>query len=416
MSTETTISGFGDAQIQLDGRATASASWAGILLGLWLTGVFASSLVARSESEGFGVMVILAAGVVWPLFYFMVSSNRFFPSMPSTSVFLALIIFAVFGGASIYVSPIIWTSFAYYGMTLCALLIALQFNTALTIEQYRKGLSLYAFITCIILSMYAIHHYQPGLRLGNGSNGGVFNPNSIGIVSLSVIAASFAIRRWLIRLPVLVAGVAVLILTGSRSAAIGVFLALSIILHNRTKQGGVGIKLAFIIALVVCISIAMAYWEATEAAVINFFAVNDSYRGIGTGATGRLDAWIGTWGLFTSHPIIGVGFRAHDALLNALVKTETSSHNGYLSLLAEVGLFGFISIIFLIASGILRLWRVAMDSNKAYIATVLLGLCIGYCFIALFERYLINVGNPTSLLFILAILYRGRQNEADSSA
>ena len=414
MSTETTISGFGDAQIQLDGRATASASWAGILLGLWLTGVFASSLVARSESEGFGVMVILAAGVLWPLFYFMVSSNRFFPSMPSTSVFLALIIFAVFGGASIYVSPIIWTSFAYYGMTLCALLIALQFNSALTAEQYRRGLSLYAFCTCILLSVYAIHHYQPGERLGNGSNGGVFNPNAIALVSLSVIAAGFAIRRWLVRLPVLAAGVAVLVLTGSRSAAIGSLLAISIILLKRTKQGGLGVKVVFIVTMVSCISIAIVYWVTIEAAGASFFAVNDSYRGIGTGATGRLDAWIATWGLFTSHPVIGVGFRAHDAMLHALVKTESSAHNGYLSLLAEVGLFGFISFFYIMAAGMLHLWRATLEREKAYIATVFLGLCVGYCFVALFERYLINIGNPTSLLFMLAIFYRGRKNEADA--
>ncbi|MEQ1795347.1 MAG: hypothetical protein ABL970_14280, partial [Nitrospira sp.] len=37
-------------------------------------------------------------------------------------------------------------------------------------------------------------------------------------------------------------------------------------------------------------------------------------------------------------------------------------------------------------------------------ASILLGLCVGYLLLALFERYLINVGNPTSLLFLLCIM------------
>ena len=42
--------------------------------------------------------------------------------------------------------------------------------------------------------------------------------------------------------------------------------------------------------------------------------------------------------LFVRNPVFGVGFRAHEFLL----KADSSSHNGYLATLAEVGILGFL--------------------------------------------------------------------------
>jgi len=360
-------------------------------------------------------MALLAAGVVWPLCYFAFSSHPFIPRMPSVATSIALLVFTIFSLASIYVSPIIWMSMGYVGMTLCALFIALQFSTALTDKQFQKGLAIYAIAMAMLLIIYAISHYEPGLRLGNGVNGGVFNPNAIGLVSLSIVLSSLAIPKWWVRYMVLALALVILVLTGSRSASVGVVLALSFVILKRTKQGGIGIKWAFVIGGVALSVISMFFWNEIEAILMNFFAVNDAYRGIGSGATGRMDAWIQTWGLFTSHPFFGVGFRAHDNLLHALVKTESSAHNGYLSLLAEIGLFGFAAVVVMVFSGVIRLLRAARDAENGLIAVILLGLCIGYGFMAIFERYLLNVGNPTSLLFILAILYQGRKTVGDVS-
>jgi len=95
-----------------------------------------------------------------------------------------------------------------------------------------------------------------------------------------------------------------------------------------------------------------------------------------------------------------VGFRAHEFLL----RVDSSSHNGYLATLAELGLIGFLAIVCLIARGLHLLWVRAQEPEEGFVPSLLLGLSVGYLFLAVFERYLINVGNPTSLLFLLAVM------------
>ena len=132
-----------------------------------------------------------------------------------------------------------------------------------------------------------------------------------------------------------------------------------------------------------------------------FFAVNDSHRGLNSGASGRVKTWKETWHLALDHPFTGVGLRAHESLL----KTNSSAHNGYLATLAEIGFIGFALVMALVVSGIQNLWRRQKDAQWQSVQGVLLGLALGYMVLALFERYLINLGNATSLLFLLAILF-----------
>jgi len=98
--------------------------------------------------------------------------------------------------------------------------------------------------------------------------------------------------------------------------------------------------------------------------------------------------------------VLGVGFRAHEFLL----KTDSSSHNGYLATLAEVGILGFLGVMFLVMRGMRLLWTGSREPGPGFSQSILFGLCAGYLLLAVFERYLINVGNPTSLLFLVAIM------------
>lgn len=386
------------------GTRAASPSLAGTMMGLWLCGVFATSLFVREETRGSEVLILLAASVLWPLAYFAVTA-RFVPRFPSTGARNAVLLFAVFAGASVYESPIVWTSLGYFGITLFAVLIVLQFNSILSWEQCRKAFGLYSSAMVFLLIFFAVHYYQPGTRLGNG--GTVFNPNTIGLVSMSVAAASLALRGWLLRLIVLVPTLGVLLLTDSRSAALGTSIALATIFWVRRRHMGVGSTLSFLVGILASTVLIIVYRNSIAAAVEAFFAVNSKYRGLGTGATGRLQAWIETWHLFLSHPVIGVGFRAHAVL----VKSQSSAHNGYLAMLAEVGIVGFSAVMYLAVSGVWRLKTLIGDREAFQMASIMLGVCLGYGFIAMFEPFLINVGNPTSLIFTLAILDHGKNTQ-----
>jgi O-antigen ligase len=114
-------------------------------------------------------------------------------------------------------------------------------------------------------------------------------------------------------------------------------------------------------------------------------------------------AWKWTWDLFVHNPVLGVGFRAHEYLL----KADSSSHNGYLATLAEIGVFGFLGALFLVARGLRLLWTSSREPGSGFSQSILFGLCVGYLLLAVFERYLINVGNPTSLLFLVSIMRPG---------
>jgi O-antigen ligase len=133
------------------------------------------------------------------------------------------------------------------------------------------------------------------------------------------------------------------------------------------------------------------------------YSLSAADRGFTSGATGRVEAWKWTWELFVRNPVIGVGFRAHEYLL----KTDSSSHNGYLATLAEVGVIGFLGVAYLVVRGSRLLWVGSQKSGPGFSQSILFGLCAGYLLLAVFERYLINVGNPTSLLFLVAIIRQG---------
>jgi O-antigen ligase len=107
-----------------------------------------------------------------------------------------------------------------------------------------------------------------------------------------------------------------------------------------------------------------------------------------------------TWELFLRNPVLGVGFRAHEQVLNV----GSSAHNGYLATLAEVGIVGFLAVAFLVVRGFRLLWVRSEDPEWMFGSSVLLGVAVAYLLLAVFERYLMNVGNPTSLLFLLCIM------------
>ncbi len=371
----------------------------GYVLGLWLAGVFVTSALARIFLREVDFLdALLASAGLWPVLYFTFSRNRFFPKRIDTDVKVALTVFMAFAGASVFVSPIPLISVSYYFLTLGALFLSLQFNSALTPAQYETGFKIYAFCAMIALVAFAAYDYVPGVRLGNGK--GILNPNSIGLVSMSAITAAFAIRRTWLRICIMAPTVMVLILTDSRSAALASLVAILIVLFIRTKAGSSRRLITIFFWSAAVGIIAILNLDAIVHHAESFFAIHNRYRGIGTGATGRLEAWTATWALFLSHPIVGVGFRAHEHFITV----ESSSHNGYIAMFAEIGLFGTLAVFYFVAAGLRNLLRQTKQADTMWSGTILLGICIGYLIIAVFERYLLNMGNPTSLIFLLGIM------------
>lgn len=382
------------------GETASQGTWVGLVMGLWLSGVFAASLGGRFEAGHDGIisMVLQSGAVLWPLVYFALGRCHFVPRSMSPAATGGLVLFGVVSALSSFVSPVALLSTGYVVLTLAGILLALQFNSNLDAEQCERGLKVFTMLTSCLLVGFAWYDYVPGTRLGNGKD--LLNPNTIGLVSTSVLLAAMSIRTWVLRLALMVPIAGIIVLTGSRAAAVAAVAGLGLVVWLRLRARRRSVSLFAGVALLLVIGATIAYGGVMYKTVDRFYALSTADRGISSGASGRVTAWKGTWELFIHNPVLGVGFRAHEHLL----KGDTSAHNGYLATLAEVGVLGFLGVLYLIVRGLHLLWADSHDPERWFSQSILFGLCVGYLLLAVFERYLINVGNPTSLLFLLCIM------------
>ncbi len=386
-------------------------TWVGFVLGLWLTGVFAGSLFGRIEGGMSSTYKIIMLGSLgWPVGYFMLSRCRFVPSGFSSGTIAGLIVFVLCCGLSSFGSRAALESINYTVLTMLTALVVLQFNTNLDTAHYETALKSYAVLMAALVSGFAAYDYMPGSRLGGGK--GILNPASFALVTMSVLLAAMAIRRAIVRMPILVAMGTVIFMTGARASAVAALIGLAVTMVSRRRIAGVSGYGLLAFCVVVGAALTAYYGDAVIRGLAGFFALDDRYRGLDSGGTGRLETWNAAWNLFLSHPVLGVGFRVHETLL----KMNTSAHNGYLALLAEIGLIGFAAVVYFTLAGLWRIWRRSQDPSQTYTYSVLLGLACGYFVLAVFERYFINVGNPTSLLFLLSILTPSLASSISGSA
>lgn len=389
-----------DYQDENDDRATAPSSGGGPVLGLWLSGVFAASLGGWFEHgrDNTLSLALLGAAILWPLLYFAASRLRFVPRALPIGAAAGLLLFAMAAALSSFWSPVTFHSTGYTILTLAGIWLALQFNSNLHADDYERGLKVFAVIMTGLLLGFAWYDYAPGKRLGTGKD--VLNPNTIALVSTSALLAAMAIRTLAVRLAVMAPIAVIIVLTGSRAAAVGAVAGLAAIVWLRLRANGRSVAVFMLIGLLLIVGVTIAYGDVLYKALDRFYDLSKADRGIGSGATGRVTAWKATWELFTRNPVLGVGFRAHEHLL----KVDTSAHNGYLATLAEVGVIGFFGVLYLVLRGLRLLWAGSKESDRGFADSVLFGLCFAYLLLAVFERYLINVGNPTSLLFLLGVM------------
>lgn len=159
----------------------------------------------------------------------------------------------------------------------------------------------------------------------------------------------------------------------------------------------------YLVSITIClISIVVAFdlipYSFTSFLYEDVLVLDDKGRGLGTGFTGRTDAWMETLEIWMSKPIFGVGFRQHEELLTS----ASSAHNAYLTMLADTGLFGFIAYILLISLSLREAWRRRMPFR---VRAVLLAVIMSYAVLGLFERRALNAGNAYSILFLICCYY-----------
>jgi O-antigen ligase len=251
------------------------------------------------------------------------------------------------------------------------------------------------------MGYYSHWEYVPGIRLGEAHNIGM-EPAAIGLVCISGILASMAIHSKLIRFSLVSILFYIVYLTGSRAPMLAAALGIYTIGYARIRASGAALKLFVIVCIIAALVVFIIFSDDVLIFLDDFFGLHDKHRGIDSGGSGRIDIWRETWQLFVDNPAFGVGFRGHEARLTI----GSSSHNGYLAMLAEVGLIGFFSIFYIVFSSIISIRSFLKKyTDTVYLYSIFIGICYSYLLLAVFERYFINSGNPTSMLFLVSILW-----------
>ena len=123
--------------------------------------------------------------------------------------------------------------------------------------------------------------------------------------------------------------------------------------------------------------------------------LDDPYRGINSGLSGRSDHIPIALDLITASPMFGHGFRIEEEYLPEKLLSVGAIHNGYLGALVEVGFVGAVPLFLVIGAGIYRLHR---QARRSRLHTIGIALVVGYITIAMAQPYLVNLANPAGVL------------------
>jgi O-antigen ligase len=225
----------------------------------------------------------------------------------------------------------------------------------------------------------------------------------LALIAFGILVSSLAVRNAIVRYALVGMNLVVIIATQARGSLLASLIA--IVIHSFLSQKlGYRRRAVLIFIFLGALSLGgfLLYQEKMETSIANLLFLNDKYRGVGTGFTGRIEAWQEAYQLFADHPVLGIGFRMHEHYMGSL----SSAHNGYLSMLAETGALGIACAGALTIVCVIRLLR--MSINGDVIAVTGISLVAGYLFLAVFERFFINVGNPTSILVWLCLFMPAR--------
>lgn len=116
---------------------------------------------------------------------------------------------------------------------------------------------------------------------------------------------------------------------------------------------------------------------------------------------GRLAIWQASWAVMKTSPIVGVGLGNYPvaADFSGAYRSAVTSHNLYMDLWAETGIFGLAAWLGLIASAAAAAYR-----RLAKEPVVALGVLAGLAYFSVHAFFETSIFNPTVLAFLMIIL------------
>ena len=250
-------------------------------------------------------------------------------------------------------------------------------------DGYYNVLKYYALLGVPVLL------YLLSIVFGNEGRGTLdIQPNYFGLVVLSVVVSSLCLDNLKLKIITYFLAVTVLLFVSSRASLLCTFLVLLIdgFLLSKFLLLKVVRKEARVVLFV--FYMLLSFYALIDI-LADIFYINDSYRGIESGLSGRDKLWALAIDLWKSYVLFGVGYGNSSAQLGFVVD------NAYINALLEVGVLGFLVYLMILIFSFFR----SLEKKK-YISLVIVVI---YCFYGVFEKRYLNIGNSFSLLFILTI-------------
>lgn len=245
-------------------------------------------------------------------------------------------------------------------------------------------------MVCILLgSIYEGSLFSESRMLVN------LRPATVGLISLPVFVYPLVYRMTVIRFILLIIATLLVVQGGSRTAFLSIFATTVIILFVKKPK-------YLIILSGLTVLTALIYPDKLTLINEKILYLDDYYRGVST-LSGRWDIWAEFWNIFQKNPLVGHGFRMSEMLFDSV--EMASAHNAYIGSLVETGMVGTALLITAVMLSMIRLAKYAIkyQDNSSYFYFFLLFASLIF---GIGERFIINIGNVTSILCMFTFLIK----------
>jgi O-antigen ligase len=359
---------------------------------LWLVAIEVIFYVTYGKSENVLQLVVVAGCLPAGLQLLLVGFNPYGLVSPAkfALLFLAVILLSYMGNTSD------WLPFVFFFNTVflfgIAIIVAACPNPRL--------LPMIAAAFSAVNGAFLVYINIAGEYIWGRLAAHDIEPNFWGVMGLASAATAFGFRNRVLGAAGFAIGLWTIYNASARGSLLGAVAGAGVIaLLWATQLRGyrlIGSLAAAAAATMVFLAFSSLISDTVANFVTDVMKLDDPMRGTGAGFTGRSEIWASTIDLWTKSPLLGVGFRQHEHLLN-----NVSAHNAYLAMLADTGIFGL--LLYLIMIGMALTTSRSIADPQALRVT--LAVVIGYAVLGFFERRAINAGNPYGVLFMLCCFY-----------
>lgn len=353
-----------------------------------------SSVFAFAETAKILVIILLSGFVLMNLSEFKHHNNRIF------IFFLPFLLFSLFASTWATIPLTAFQKSMSYGLVFFTVPI-LYLNANARNKWF--GLELVYFSFLILLTGLLTYLFFPSFATLVGRYRGLLgNPNGLGIFLTVLFAVYYPVYQAYKRtIPetnfnkyFIVVFALSLILTGSRTALIGVLL---FFMFNRLRY----FSNAFTFLVFISLVFSYEYLQAQLPLVVNYLGLSEYYR-LDTlkEGSGRFIAWSFAWTQIQEVFFIGGGFGYTEYIFKffqdelSRLGHQGNAHNSYLTLWLDTGLVGLL----LFAIGLVRS-IIAAAVQKEYVLPIVYTIL----FSTFFESWLSGSLNPFTSLFLISL-------------